>query len=180
MPNELADDHIAIDTNIFEHLLNPDINAEDHIGRLLSALRDDDIGLIIDAGRRINAEYRRRFSKHKNIRNQDHLYTLKYWSNPDRIKLEVDVNPRDNLMTAIRRIIPDRDHGKVSCAIDRLFVYVAFNSDRVLVTNDRRDILGEKTTRGNRRAQLLKKAKQMRKRNAAIYDSQEACSKLPG
>ena len=178
MPNELAEDHIAIDTNIFEHLLNPDVNTGDHIGHLLSALRDDDIGLIIDAGRRISAEYQRRFSKHKSIRNQDHLYTLKYWSNPDRIKLEVDVSPQDSLMTAIKRIIPDRDRGKVSCAIDRLFVYVAFNSDRVLVTNDRRDILGEKTTRGNRRTQLLKKAKQMRKRNAAIYDSQEACDKL--
>ena len=178
MPNELANDHIAIDTNIFEHLLNPAINKEDHIGRLLSALRDDDIGLIIDAGRRISAEYQRRFSRHKGVRNQDHLYTLKYWSSPDRIRLEVDVGLQDSLMTAIRRIIPDRDRGKISCAIDRLFVYVAFDSDRVLITNDRRDILGERTARGGRRAQLLRKARQMRKRNVAIYDSQEACGKL--
>lgn len=178
MPNKLADDHIAIDTNIFEHLLNPAVNTADHIGRLLSTLRNDAIGLITDAGRRINAEYQRRFSMHKNIRNQDHLYTLKYWSNPDRIKLEVDVNQQDSLMTAIRRIIPDRNRGKTSCAIDRLFVYVAIDSDRVLVTNDRRDIRGEKTARGDRRTQLLKKARQMRKRNAAIYDSQEACGKL--
>ena len=178
MPNELADDHIAIDTNIFEHLLNPAVNTEDHIGCLLSALRDDDIGLIVDTGRRINAEYRRRFSMHKNIRSQDHLYTLKYWSNPARIKLEVDVNQQDSLMTAIKRIIPDRDRGKISCAIDRLFVYVAFDSNRALVTNDRRDILGEKTARGDRRAQLLKKARQMHKRNAAIYNSREACDKL--
>ena len=178
MPNELTDDHIAIDTNIFEHLLNPAVNEEDHIGRLLAALRDDDIGLIIDAGRRINAEYQRRFSMHKSIRNQDHLYTLKYWSNPDRIKLEVGVNQQDKLMTTIKRIIPDRDRGKISCAVDRLFVYVAIDSDRVLVTNDRRDIHGEKTARGDRRVQLLKKAKQMRKRNAAIYDSREACDKL--
>ena len=178
MPNELADDHIAIDTNIFEHLLNPAVNVEDHIGRLLTALRDDDIGLIIDAERRISAEYQRRFSTHKNVRNQDHLYTLKYWSNPDRIRLEVGVSQQDSLMTVIRRIIPDRDRGKISCAIDRLFVYVAIDSNRVLVTNDRRDIHGEKAARGDRRTQLLKKAKQMHKRNAAIYDSREACDKL--
>ena len=178
MPNELTDDHIAIDTNIFEHLLNPAVNVEDHIGRLLAALREDDIGLIIDAGRRISAEYQRRFSMHKSVRNQDYLYTLKYWSNPDRIKLEVGVSQQDSLMAAIKRIIPDRDRGKISCTIDRLFVYVAIDSDRVLVTNDRRDIHGEKTARGDRRAQLLKKAKQMHKRNAAIYDSREACDKL--
>ena len=178
MSNELADDYIAIDTNIFEHLLNPAINADDHIGRLLSALRDDDIGLIIDAGRRISAEYRHRFSMHKNVPNQDHLYTLKYWSNPARIKLEVSVSPQDSLMTTIKRIIPDRDRGKISCAIDRLFVYVTIQSDRVLVTNDRRDIHGEKTARGDKRTQLLKKAKQMRKRNTAIYDSREACNRL--
>ena len=115
---------------------------------------------------------------HKSIPSQSHLYTLKYWSNPDRIKLEVNVSQQDNLMTAIKRIIPDRDRGKISCAIDRLFVYVAFDSDRVLVTNDRRDILGGKTARGGRRTQLLTKARQMHKRNAAIYDSREACSKL--
>ena len=73
MPNKLADDRTAIGTSIFEHLLNPAVNTAEHIGRLLSALRDDAIGLITEAGRGSNAEYPRRFSTHKNIRDQDHL-----------------------------------------------------------------------------------------------------------
>ena len=54
---------------------------------------------------------------------------------------------------------------------DRFFVYVAFKKDRVLVTNDRGDIL-------NNRKELKRKAKTLRLKDADILNSQEAYERI--
>ena len=49
MPNELADEHIVVDPNLFAHLPNPAIDTGDHIGLSLPNRRYDSIGEIYDS-----------------------------------------------------------------------------------------------------------------------------------
>ena len=49
MPNELADEHIVVDTNLFAHLLNSAINTGERIGLSSPSLRSDSIGKICDS-----------------------------------------------------------------------------------------------------------------------------------
>ena len=46
--NKITCDYIAIDTNVFEHLLNPHENCANHIDKLLGTLAADRVGLIVD------------------------------------------------------------------------------------------------------------------------------------
>ena len=54
--NRLTCDYIAIDTNVFEHLLNPQENTNNHIDTLLRTLTRDRVGLIVDDKKRIENE----------------------------------------------------------------------------------------------------------------------------
>ena len=49
--------HIAIDTNIFVHLLNPDVNHGSHIDKLLGKLIQLRYQLLVDSTRKIGNEY---------------------------------------------------------------------------------------------------------------------------
>ena len=173
--NSLTHDFIAIDTNVFEGLLNPQENVDDHIGALLNFLALDEIRLLVDGGDgRVVREYRNRLgrffekqSESAEMTHQDHLEILRYWFRPESHK-EVEVRQGDNLMNSIKSIV---DSGS---ATDRTFVYVAINKDRTLVTNDRKDIIDLGNRHGRRREQLLQLAKRKKKKRADILTSQEA------
>ncbi len=50
-------DAVAIDTNVFIHLLNPQENVESHINELLKNLQLAQVSLIVDESGRILGEY---------------------------------------------------------------------------------------------------------------------------
>lgn len=173
--NSLARDFIAIDTNVFEGLLNPQKNTGDHIGALLTVLALGGIRLLVDGedGRIVN-EYRNRLalffdrqSGSGGVAHQDHLEILRYWFRVESHK-EVGVNYGDALMNAIKAIM---DSGS---ATDRTLAYVAINENRILVTNDRKDFIDLGNRREQRRQGLLRLARQRKKKQTGILTSQEA------
>ena len=171
--NNLTNDYIAVDTNVFEHLLNPKENKLDHIEILLYKLREDNIRLIIDSKGRIWNEYTNRIIEEiKKCENSNYNELFRYWLSPEPKNKWFSVNQEDNLMVAIKGVI-GRDK-----ATDRIFVYVAICGNWVLVTNDRNDILDEGNIRYERRKKLLKIAKKQNFKSAKIYDSQEAHDNL--
>lgn len=175
MKNRLSNDYLVIDTNVFEHLLNNSENIDNHIGKLLDSLAKENIGLAVDNRGRIAAEYQHRFATHKQTPNQDHLYIWKYWAQPERIKLCVKVEHTSELMKSIKRIVRATQRSTV----DRIFIYVAIFSNRVLITNDKQDIIvGDEATAGDRRSRLLALAHQHGKENAQIHTSLEAYQRI--
>ena len=157
--------YIAIDTNIFEHLLNPEMNTASHIDKLLGQLSKMEYQLLVDSTRKIGGEYLRLIVPI--IRNMDEtrpqLPLLRFWMNPD-IRHEVTLNPIDNLMQKIKNIIHEAHE-----YADRAFVYIVCIEDSVLVTNDHIHIL-------DRRRALLKGTKKFRGRNTDIQSSHTAYS----
>ncbi len=87
--------------------------------------------------------------------------------NPERVY----VNQADNLMRSIKGIIEAQEGKPVT---DRFFVYVAFKKDRMLVTNDRGDILSKKEELKRR----ARRAQKRRLKDADILSSQEAYEKI--
>lgn len=176
--NILTQDFIAIDTNVFEHLFNPEKNTNDHIWNLIDRLHEDKIGLLIDSpddprkGSRIMGEYDRRLLPYVKPRQEvgaESVLLKIFFENAKLV--EVDVNQTDKLMVLIKGIIGVREGESVT---DRFFVYVAFKKDRVLVTNDRGDIW-------NNREELKRKARKAKKRRlegADILNSQEAYERI--
>ena len=164
-------DAVAIDTNVFEHILNPQENGGYHINGLLSHLQEHKARLIVDAGNRIFGEYRHRIAPiiQRSDDTGNEIYLLRYWL-LDAPRLTIAVVGNDELMTAIRKVIIE-----VQEAVDRIFVYVAFKQGRVLVSNDRMNIvLGPNSESTQRRDRLLGDTKRFRPRDAAILTSQEA------
>ena len=167
------EDYIAIDTNVFEHLLNPQRNTDLHINELLSHLQEQRVALIVDNGERILDEYDNRLDPI--LRNIDssraEMYILRYWTRyVDRIS--VTVNLTDTLMRAIRNVIPGNSEG-----VDRIFVYVAFQSGSVLISNDETHIVvgppGERN-QPPRRDRLRRSTRRLRPDGADILTSKEA------
>lgn len=172
--NILTQDFIAIDTNVFEHLFNPEKNTNDHILYLIGRLRKDKIRLLIDGPReksRIRGEYYERLSPYVNSslqRGRAESVLLRYFLLlPENYKV-VKVNQKDDLMESIKGVIEVQKGKPVT---DRFFVYVAFKKERVLVTNDNRDILSKKK-------ELKHKAKILRLKGADILSSQEAYERI--
>lgn len=158
--NNLTNDCIAIDTNVFEHLLNPQNNTENHIDTLLSRLQQDQIPLIVDNKNRITGEYRNRIQKiiQKSFETDYRKsYLLRYWIEQSK-KIKVDVDFKDILMVQIAKIIIKRP--------DNIFVYVAFKLKRILISNDENHII-------NNRSNL-----RSIERNSQLLTSKEAESKL--
>lgn len=147
--------YVAIDTNIFEHLLDPKQNTCNHIEQLLMRLADCyQLRLLVDCGGRIRNEYGNRLDRRMEKPNQSDTgnarYILEYWLyRSERFVLKVHFN--DELMQAIKEVIP---HSKQK-TIDRIFVYVAFRKGTPLITNDRQDIIDEGNQKGKRRQKLL-------------------------
>ncbi len=170
--NNLACDYIAVDTNIFEHLLNPAENINNHITILLQSMIDDKVGLIVDKKGVIKGEYLDRLiPRIKESYDKGYNFIFRYYFTQYTKELQVSVEQNDALMTKIKEIIPNVSR-------DRVFIYVALIKDKVLITNDRKDILDKGNIRNKRRNQLLKMANQQGYKSANIYDSLEAHGEL--
>ena len=180
MTNTPFKDSVAIDTNVFIHLLNPCKNTDSHISALLRYLQIQAVALIVDDGNRISNEYETRIIpaiKTSDERDNER-YLLNYWfgqwNNAERHV--VVVNRRDRLMVAIEKVISGRKQ------VDRTFVYVAFKIGKVLISNDEKDIVRGPTRKRklpSRRRRLLRKTKKLRPDGADIITSEKAHAKCP-
>ena len=175
MSEFLTSNLVAIDTNVFQHLLNPQNNPDSHINRLLEHLTILGTSLLVDTQGVIASEYNQQLTRR--IRNADDLRNeiqlLRYWV-LEAPRLKVSVTEFDQLMRVIRSVIVEDDEDT-----DRTFVYVAFRQGTVLVTNDRRHIVrrpgGGSTFR---RDILLEQTVGLRPETARIMTSEEACAAL--
>ena len=171
-------DSVAIDTNVFHHLLNPKNNCDLHIHRLLEHLQQSGVCLILDNKGRIFGEYSSQIapviSRKDDTSNE--IYMLRYWiQHAPRHLVEVDL--RDRLMTLIGSVIIERSE-----IVDKVFVYVALRSGKILITNDSGHILnGPPHARSHapRRNVLLRSTKKSRPAGAEILTSQEAHDRIP-
>ncbi|MEI7733096.1 MAG: hypothetical protein WCO56_26225 [Verrucomicrobiota bacterium] len=131
---------IAIDTNVFLHLTNPQENPDSHIEQLLIHLAKLNYKLCIDSTKKISNEYEEKLVPM--IRNANEIgfvsYLLKLWLNTD-IRIEVELDADDQLMRKIREVIREIDEHA-----DRAFVYVACRGDCYLITNDVIHIIGRR------------------------------------
>ena len=174
MTNSPFQDAVAVDTNVFEHILNPQENVDYHINGLLGHLQEQKARLIVDDGNRIFGEYNHRIGpiiqRSDDTRNE--IYLLRYWIlNAPRLPTAVMGN--DELMTAIKRVIIELPE-----AVDRIFVYVAFKQSRVLISNDRMNIVfGPNSESSPRRDRLLHNARRYAQ-GVDILTSQEAYGKI--
>ena len=175
--NKLTKDFIAIDTNIFEHLLNPQENINRHIDQLLNQLSDDSIKLLVDNEKKITKEYKRCLDEMIDRMEDDYRkLLLLYWMDIQNQK-SIKVSSKDALMRNIKKIIPLGEGSVTDC----FFVYVAFKEGRILITNDRGDMIDEGTQIGERRRKLLKiGTKNGRKKGSDILTSQQAYDRLQG
>ena len=171
-------DCVAIDTNVFVHLLNPQRNVNSHINRLLEHLERQNLSLIIDSSRRILGEYKNHILPI--ILNTDESGNeralLSYWILNAR-RCEVPIDNSDQLMSAIRQVILEHSKSK-----DRVFVYAAFKLGSVLITNDERDIVfgpPRESGRSSRRQRLLRATHRMCPAGADILTSKQAHAKCP-
>lgn len=143
--NGLTRDFIAIDTNVFAHLTNENMNTDNHIHKLLRMPKKEDnkINLLVDADRSIFSEYNRHLKVEYLDAQQrkNEAQIIRYWIRLAP-KKKVVIDKKGQLWGAIHAIIPEKDE-----EIDRIFVYVAFKMGRILVSNDYRHIV-------NRRKQL--------------------------
>ena len=171
-------DSVAIDTNVFVHLLNPEQNADGHIHRLLGFLILQGTVLIIDEQGTIKREYERHIEpmfKGKSVVGNE-LYLLTHWMKPE-VQVKVSVTRNDDLMRAIREVIFERPK-----QADRTFVYVAFKLGRTLMTNDEADIVSgpiREVNRTSRRDRLLRSTRRFRPDSANILTSREAVAGIP-
>ena len=177
--NNLTDDFIAIDTNVFEHLFNPEINLNDHIDSLLNFLASKEVKLIGDTKGRIANEYKTRLGHFFDsqdsavkITHQNYIEILRYWFRPETLKKKISVHQGNSLMQAIKKIVTNGD------GTDRVFVYVSISADRILITNDRRDIIDLGNKRGERRRKLHRLAKREGKKRVKILTSKEALEEV--
>ena len=145
--NNLTSDYIVIDTNIFEHLFNPQNNINGHITGLFDFLLKDKINLLVDSKGRIHAEYKHRLAqKIQQAYEQPKIRSiLKYYLAPANHK-PIDVDQGRELMAQIGRIVLN--------STDRVFVYVAFREGKKLITNDENDFIHEGNRRDRRRRNL--------------------------
>ena len=165
-------DSVAIDTNVFEHILNPQENLDSHINALLTHLQERNICLIVDDRSRIFGEYDHRIGpiirKSDDVRNE--IYLLRYWIlNAPRLPTPVVGN--DELMTKIRQVIIEPGE-----AVDRIFCYVAMRNGRLLISNDRMNIvIGPPSESPPRRVRMINSTRSLRlPPGAGILTSQEA------
>ena len=170
-------DHVAIDTNVFVHLLNTEENTHSHINKLLVHLWNYCIALVIDDNGRILGEYERIITPVvKNLdENLNERAILLYWIlYAERCEVPLDMG--DDLMRAIRRVIVESSE-----SVDRIFVYVAFKMGTILITNDDVHIVVGPTRERNqspRRDRLLHGTRRLCPGGAGILTSQEACDKV--
>lgn len=173
MTTPLFRDAVSIDTNVFEHLLNPQINVDGHINTLLVHLMEQRVALLVDSRDRISGEYNYRIGpiigRIDDLGNE--VYLLRYWMN-SAPRESITINWADMLMVAVRKIIVEQSE-----ANDCMFVYVALTKGKVLISNDEAHIvIGPATEHGRlpRRLRLLANSKRLRPKGADILTSKEA------
>lgn len=164
---------VGIDTNVFEHLLNKENNAENHINHLLTHLQQQSIALLVDDGDRIAGEYNHHLDpiirRADDERNE--IFILRYWMTVAP-RYEVTVNGAGQLMTTIRRVIKEPSE-----AVDRIFVYICISEGKILVSNDEMHIVIGPTREsrlGERRQRLLRDSRGIRPNGADILTSKAA------
>ena len=130
-------DTMAIDTNVFMHLLYDRENTDQHINELLSSLRRTGIALLVDDGGRIAEEYRHQIGQRirRAYDQGNELQLLRYWMDP-QMRVQVPVNHSSDLMKEIKKVIVEPKE-----AVDRVFVHVALSKGTWLVSNDRLNIV---------------------------------------
>jgi hypothetical protein len=174
MSNPLANNELAIDCNVFEHLWSRDdkYNRDGHIAQLLALLIARRSRLCIDAGNVIRQEYTARieplFKKEWQIASE--MEILRYWMLPDNQE-QVDVSICRELSKLIKTVIIENERA------DRTYVCVAFSRRCLLVSNDEMHIvIGPDRERklGERRTRLLNVTRKHRQKGAEILFSQEA------
>ena len=169
MRDILISNLIAIDTNVFQHLLNSQNNSDYHISQLLEYLRCLGTSLLVDDKGAIFGEYCRQLvpTIHNADDSREEIYILRYWIlNAPRLRVSVT---RDQLMIQIRKVIIEFEN------TDRTFVYVAFKQGTALVTNDRSHIVdGPGSGSTFRRDILRKKTAKLCPQTARIMTSEEA------
>ena len=171
------EDYVAIDTNVFLHLLNPQQNVDSHITTLLAHLQTRGIVHVVDESRRIEGEYLNQIGQI--LTQSDELGTegdiLRYWimeAEPRR----VPVNLQDDLMRTIRNVIIEPSE-----QVDRIFVYAAFQTGSALISNDETHIvIGPPREFGQRprRDRLRRATRRLRPAEADILTSLEAYEKI--
>ena len=175
MTQLLARNEVAIDTNVFQHLLNPQNNINSHINRLLERLINARTTLVVDALGLIAGEYLqqlgRRLGESDDVGNE--IRILRYWVR-QAPRRTVSVDENDSLMRAIYGVIIE-----VSENVDRAFVYVAFQQGTTLISNDLRHIVrGPASESEPRRDRLLTGTQGLRPEGGQILTSQEAQAKI--
>ena len=153
MSNVSFEDCVAIDTNVFEHILNRCENIDFHINSLLARLQDKRTHLVMDNKNRIAGEYNNRIGPmiRRADDTLDEIFVLRYWIlNAPRTVTELDMG--DSLMTAIKQVIHEQTE-----TVDRILVYVAFKVGSTLISNDRMHIVdGPPNESAPRRRRLLR------------------------
>ena len=166
-------DCVAIDTNVFLHVLNCQNNPDSHINELLQYLSELGTALLVDDQGQIAGEYEHQLGPM--LRNADDTlnerYILNYWMHPDR-RQDVRFLGNDQLIAAIKQVIHEKSE-----TVDRRLVYVAFKVGKTLISNDEMHIVVGPTKerrQGPRRTRLLNSTRRLRPNGADILTSQEA------
>ena len=170
-------DYVAIDTNVFLHLLNPQENVASHIDVLLADFQLRGIVTIVDDSGRIQGEYLDQIGPYlmRTDETGPQADILRYWV-MEITPLKVTLDLGDDLMRAIREVIVEPSEN-----VDRILVYVAFRNGSVLISNDERHIvIGPPWESGQRprRDRLLRSTRRLRSTGADIMTSQEAHSRI--
>ena len=166
---------IAIDTNVFQHLLNQQDNTGFHINRLLEYLIDKRTTLVVDDQVLIASEYAQQLNRRLrgSSTSGNEIEILRYWVLYAE-RRQVSLNESDDLMKAIYQVIIE-----VSEDVDRTFVYVAFRQGTVLISNDSRHIVkGPGDEPAPRRERLLTNTVGLRPAGARILTSTEAQAEI--
>ncbi len=162
-------DFIAVDTNVFGHIHNKNMNTENHIYKLLKSLVDLKVLLLIDDEGVIRHEYKHHIERKIERLTIDNRIILRLWMDPQNHEC-VTVDESSLLWNGICAIVPE-EQDKNKEEVDRIFVYVAFVKDRILISNDEKHII-------NNRDKLKSKAEGMDLLQADVMTSKEAHKKL--
>lgn len=167
---------IAIDTNVFEHLFNCELNKCDHISTVLQNLIESDTKLLVDSKSRIPDEYHDRLPRYLDLpERMNETSLLRYWLNKEVWKTVPADSPR--LMLAIHNVMKGRERNK-----DKMFVYVAFHQGENLLSNDFQHVVDGHTRskQPSIRNELRDKTKHVhpRSKSSQILSSFEAFEKI--
>ena len=161
--NGLASNCVAIDTNVFGQLGDCPENTGKHINNLLQFLMKRRTSLLVDEEGKIVKEYNYHLNKpkfKKKYDKKDEVHIMGYWINPD-IRKKVSV-VKNGLWTNIEGVILEPQE-----EVDRILVYIAFISKRVLISNDYAHIT-------NRRGQLQSVVENLQLAGADVLTSSDA------